>query len=356
MSKRHDLSGAIKSQGMKAFTEGGTGVPSRLKTSLLVPRASQQRNGIDVQVTTDIDESVRAYGVFQPIVVREHPTEKGMFEIISGERRWRSAISNDIADVPVSVRKCSDEEFEIIQWTENMQRKDLCLKDKILAIGRIRSVFKLDKAADIAATLGEDRGVVTSYLALLDGPKNILDLSFKETDVRKLYELILLWREDNVVGDFYVNKMTETDEAVSRNDIIKARKSLKEASVQAEVQNKEEVVKEVSIDKVRDGGGAEAGESLESESESIKGVGEETFSRKEDVARTGVIARKTAVGDDGDLRKKLVELNVLIDGVEGVVVLPTDLIDEGNVTVRVGKKLLSAKLRDIVVVSCLFSE
>lgn len=325
MSKAKDLRGQIKG-GMAAFTKNESSEPMSLHPNLLEPRESQQRNSVDAQDTSDIDESIKAEGVFQPIVIRNHPTKPGKYEIISGERRWRSATTNGLDVVPVRLMKdCSDELFEVIQWTENMQRKDLRLKDKVLAIGRVRKAFGLSKPTEIAKALGEDRGVIHSYLTLLDGPGEILDLCFDESDVRKLYELSLLWKDNAEVANLFIHKMKDGGNGVSRAEISKARKELVEITEENSKKDERESV-------IYKKAGEEKGKRDISKSSEPKDVGGalESYQRKSIV--------EFAVIDEG--------------GKEGRVVLPTDLIDEENVNVRLGTKMRKVRLADLKIISC----
>jgi ParB family chromosome partitioning protein len=334
MSKAKNLRGQIKG-GMAAFTKNESSEPMNLHPNLLEPRETQQRNSVDAQDTADIDESIKAEGVFQPIVIRNHPTKTGKYEIISGERRWRSATTNGLDVVPVRLmRDCSDELFEVIQWTENMQRKDLRLKDKVLAIGRVRTAFGLSKPTEIARALGEDRGVIHSYLTLLDGPNEILDLCFEESDVRKLFELSMLRKENAEVASVFINRMKDGGNGVSRNEIAKARKDLvKKAEVS------------VSNDQGREAEGSSpeaAGSSLEAAGSSPEAVGSSP-----EAAGSSPEAVHEVAG-----RKSLVEFVVMINGKEGYVVFPTDLIDEKNVNVRFKKGMEKICLSDLTFVNC----
>jgi ParB/RepB/Spo0J family partition protein len=352
MPKAKDLKGQIKG-GMAAFTKQESSEPMSLHPNLLEPRESQQRNSVDAQDTADIDESIKAEGVFQPIVIRNHPRKPGKYEIISGERRWRSATTNGLDVVPVRFMKdCSDELFEVIQWTENMQRKDLRLKDKVLAIGRVRTTFGLSKPTEIARVLGEDRVMIHSYLTLLDGPSEILDLCFEESDIRKLYELSLLWKDNEEVANVFIHKMKDGGNGVSRSEIAKARKDLvKKAEVS------------VSNDQVRGVGGSSpevvpeapgaAGSSPEVVPEAPEAAGSspEVVVEAPEVAGSSPGVAPEAVYEVA-ARKSLVEFVVMINGKEGKVVFPTDLIDEKNVNVRFKKGMEKICLSDLTFVNC----
>jgi ParB/RepB/Spo0J family partition protein len=99
----------------------------RLKLKLLVPAAGNrpEGSGMDGDSLKELAASIKAQGILQPLLVRPHPTEKGKYEIIAGERRWTAAEKADLAEVPCLVRECSDLEARELRIIENLQRENL---------------------------------------------------------------------------------------------------------------------------------------------------------------------------------------------------------------------------------------
>lgn len=94
-----------------------------LPLNSLISTSFSIRSSEDLELD-DLTESIRAYGVLEPIVVRASK-EEGMFEIVMGERRVKAARKAGLREIPAIVRKLSDEETAVLQLIENLQRKDL---------------------------------------------------------------------------------------------------------------------------------------------------------------------------------------------------------------------------------------
>jgi ParB/RepB/Spo0J family partition protein len=94
-----------------------------LPINCLVSTSFPTRSSVDPEID-DLTESIRAYGVLEPIVVRSSK-QVGIFEIVMGERRFRAAKKAGLREIPSIVRKLSDQEAAVLQLTENLQRKDL---------------------------------------------------------------------------------------------------------------------------------------------------------------------------------------------------------------------------------------
>jgi ParB-like nuclease domain len=91
----------------------------------LHPSAMQPRTSFDEDKLDQLAQSIREQGVLQPILVREHRTKQGEWEIVAGERRWRAAQKAQLHDVPIVVRDLSDRDTLEIALIENVQRQDL---------------------------------------------------------------------------------------------------------------------------------------------------------------------------------------------------------------------------------------
>lgn len=112
-----------------------------------------------------LTESIRTNGFVQPIVVRKK--EKGGYQIVAGERRWRAAKRLNMTSVPVLIRDATDEQMVELALVENIQREDLNPIDRAKAYRAFADRFSVN-ADQIAQRLGEDRTTVSNYLRLLD--------------------------------------------------------------------------------------------------------------------------------------------------------------------------------------------
>lgn len=127
-------------------------------------------DGLDVLV-----DSVRQFGLLQPILVRPVPGESNAYEIIAGERRWRAAQQAQLHDVPVVVRPFDNLEALQIALVENLQRADLSPIDEAAGYERLRAEFNQTQE-EIAATVGKSRPHIANTVRLLDLPTEVQEL------------------------------------------------------------------------------------------------------------------------------------------------------------------------------------
>lgn len=283
--------------------------PSSMNPALLAPRPSQQRSEDAVLDTSDIDESISERGVDQALIVRPSTASPGQFEIISGERRWRSAMKNGLTSVPVIVRECDDFEFELIQWSENNHRKDLSLYDQLIAVKRIWDMAKEkgQSEEEVRKVLSNGSKSWLSYrLTILNGPEEVLFLSKKESDLRKLYELAQLAKTDS---DLVLKLVSEMEKGVnvSRDDILKIKKrDLNSDEPAIEKPDNKTPGKTIFTEKLDD---ADQVKSVSGSNASKGKIAKETDSKK-----------SHQEGIPTDVAKTL-ELRVSFDGEEGTVVI-----------------------------------
>ena len=152
-------------------TGGSPGIRSLpvAAVSALVPGRFQPRRQFDEELLDELTESVRTKGVLQPILVRPHPEEVGLYEIIAGERRWRAAQRAFLHEVPVLVRDFTDREAAEVALVENLQRKDLSALEEAEGYSRLLKEFKHTQE-ELGRALGKSRSHVTNMLRLLTLP------------------------------------------------------------------------------------------------------------------------------------------------------------------------------------------
>jgi ParB family transcriptional regulator, chromosome partitioning protein len=120
-------------------------------------------------------ESIRQFGLLQPILVRPVFGDPDSYEIIAGERRWRAAQQAQLHDVPVVVRPFDNLEALQIALIENLQRIDLSPIDEAMGYERLRAEFNQSQE-DIAEKVGKSRPHVANTLRLLDLPAEVREL------------------------------------------------------------------------------------------------------------------------------------------------------------------------------------
>lgn len=134
-----------------------------LKITEVVPNADQPRKEFDEDALTELSESIRQFGVLQPLLVQK----KGKYyEIIAGERRWRAAKMAGLKKVPVVIKEFTPQEIVEISLIENIQREDLNPIEEALAYRRLIEEFHL-KQDEVAERVSKSRAAVTNSMRLL---------------------------------------------------------------------------------------------------------------------------------------------------------------------------------------------
>ena len=151
-------------------TDIGTNAEEPLKNAVVMlrimevePNREQPRKEFQEEALTELAESIRQYGVIQPLLVqkRDH-----YYEIIAGERRWRAAKLAGLKEIPVIIKDYSDQEIVEVSLIENIQREDLNPIEEALAYQRLLEEFHL-KQEEVASRVSKNRTTITNSLRLL---------------------------------------------------------------------------------------------------------------------------------------------------------------------------------------------
>lgn len=124
----------------------------------------QPRRVIDETGLDELAESIREQGLMQPIVLRPL-TEKGRYEIIAGERRWRASQKVGLTEIPAIIKDVSDKATIAMALIENIQRENLNPMEEALALLRLKDEFKLTHD-EVAKAVGKSRSAVTNLMRL----------------------------------------------------------------------------------------------------------------------------------------------------------------------------------------------
>lgn len=124
----------------------------------------QPRLEFDEEALEELANSIKLFGVIQPITVRK--MGDGKYELISGERRWRASQKAKVKDIPAYVREANDEEMLEIALIENIQREELNPIEIALSYNRLIEELKIDQKS-VSDKVGRKRATVANYLGLL---------------------------------------------------------------------------------------------------------------------------------------------------------------------------------------------
>jgi len=208
-----------------------------IEVEKVVPNPYQPRREFDPNKLKELAESIRMYGVLQPLVVtrreimREHGAFSTEYELIAGERRLRASKLAGLAQVPVIIR--SGEESELMKLElaiiENLQREDLNAVDRALAFKQLSEKFGLSHG-QVAQKVGRSREYVSNSIRLLLLPETILG-ALRVNDISDGHARTLLM----------LNDRPEEQDIVFREILLK----------KLSVREVERIARKIATDKVR---------------------------------------------------------------------------------------------------------
>ena len=150
------------------------GAATTLRIAEIEPRADQPRKQFDKESLRALADSIAAYGVLQPILVRPNPNAEDLFEIIAGERRWRAAKLAGLTEIPAVILDGDDLKAAQIAVIENVQREDLNAVEEAFAYRALIERFDLTQD-QVAEQVGKSRPAVANLLRLLELPEEVLE-------------------------------------------------------------------------------------------------------------------------------------------------------------------------------------
>ena len=195
--------------------------PSEMKVRLsqIEPNREQPRKVFDEDALIELSESIKQYGVLQPLLVQK---KDKYYEIIAGERRWRAAKKAGLKEVPVVVKDYSPQEIMEIALIENIQREDLNPVEEAMAYQRLIKEYDL-KQDEVAERVSKSRTAITNSIRLLKLDERVQNMLIQES-ISSGHARALLAVKD---GDEQYNlAMKIFDEKLSVRETEKLIKSL----------------------------------------------------------------------------------------------------------------------------------
>lgn len=137
------------------------------------PNRAQPRKQFDEGALAELADSISQHGILQPLLVR--PLVSGGYQIVAGERRWRSARMAGLTEVPAVVREMSDQQVMQLALIENLQREDLTALEEAQGYQTLMESYELTQE-EIAKIVGKSRPAVANALRLLNLPQAVREL------------------------------------------------------------------------------------------------------------------------------------------------------------------------------------
>lgn len=199
-----------------------------LKISEVEPNRNQPRKQFDEEALEELAESIKQFGIIQPLVVQK---KDGYYEIIAGERRWRAARMAGLKKIPVIIREYEEQKALEIALIENIQREDLNAIEEAKAYERLGEEFHLTQE-EIAKKVSKSRTAITNTMRLLKLDERVQKMVEDDLISSGHARCLLGLKDQNLQYDFAVKIM---DFSLS---VREAEKMVKKAN--EEKQEKEE--------------------------------------------------------------------------------------------------------------------
>ncbi len=223
-----------------------------VKITMVEPNREQPRKNFDEDALLELSESIKQFGLLQPILVQDR---KDHYEIIAGERRWRAAKLAGLKEVPVIIKNLTEQEIVEISLIENIQRENLNPIEEAQAFKRLLTEFNL-KQDEVAERVSKSRTAVTNSMRLLklcdDVQRMVIDEMLSTGHARALLSIEDPKQQYTIAQKIFDEKLSVRDVEKLVKNLNKPEKSKKitEKNMEVFYQDIEEKLKQVLSTKV----------------------------------------------------------------------------------------------------------
>ena len=190
-----------------------------LKITEVEPNRDQPRKNFDQEALEELAESIKEYGLIQPIVVTQ---KDGYYGIVAGERRWRASKIAGLTEIPAIIREDNERINSEISLIENMQREDLNPYEKAVGVRTLIDNYGLSQE-EVAKKLGKGRSTIANIVRILNLEPRVLEKALLAiTDPEKQYKTAVQMLERGATVRQVEKKarVKETKEELDRNHIL----------------------------------------------------------------------------------------------------------------------------------------
>ena len=206
-------------------------VLKNLKITEVEPNREQPRKNFNQEALEELSQSIKEYGLIQPIVVTK---KDGYYSIVAGERRWRASKMAGLKEIPAIIREDDEKINSEISLIENIQREDLNPYEKALGIRTLIDNYGFSQE-EVAKKLGKGRSTIANWVRVLNLDARVLEMAKQGklteghckallaiTDPEKQYQtaIQMLERGATVRQVEKKSKIKETKEEQTRNHIL----------------------------------------------------------------------------------------------------------------------------------------
>ena len=210
--------------------------------SKIVPNPYQPRKEFESEALSELADSIRQYGVLQPLLVA--PGKDGTYILIAGERRLRASIMAGLGTVPVIVSEYTTQQIAEIALIENLQRKDLHYLEEAEGYEKLVNTFHLTQES-MAIRVGKKQSTIANKLRLLRLPVSVRN-KLHDSDLTERHARVLLKLENEEAQKTVLQKVLKGNLNVRQTEAL-VEKTLKEIGKLDEKKPRIVIVNDVRI-------------------------------------------------------------------------------------------------------------
>ena len=215
-----------------------------LSISNIIANPHQPRKDFDQQSLKELSESLKTYGLIQPVTVRR--LEKDLYQLISGERRFRAAKLAELDEIPAYVRIADDQEMLEMALVENIQRKDLNALEVAFTYQRLLDECNITHEG-LASRISKDRSTVTNFLRLLKLPPEIQS-SLKSEEISMGHARALLGVDDVAQMIYLYRQVKDQNLSVRDTEALVKKQNVPQESKANTATTKDHAIRKIQDD------------------------------------------------------------------------------------------------------------
>ena len=185
-----------------------------INVNKIIPNKNQPRKNFDEKALEELSQSIKSYGIIQPITVRKIYDD--IYEIVAGERRYKAVKMLNMDTIPAVVIKVKEEESAAMSLIENLQREDLHFIEEAAAYERLTREFGLSQS-QLAEKLGKSQSAIANKVRILKHPEQVKE-KLREGNLTERHARAMLKITDEEILLNLIEKVVSKDLNVSETE------------------------------------------------------------------------------------------------------------------------------------------
>lgn len=242
-----DLMNKLKSQlltgSVQSAPKSGTNTICQLPLHIIRPNPYQPRHIFDHDSLKELSESIRQYGVIQPVTVRK--MHDGTYELVAGERRLKACGLAGMLKIPAIVIEMEDEDSAVVALVENIQRQNLSFLEEASAYAMLLHKHRMTQE-ELAKRLGKTQSAIANKIRLLKLPNVVREL-IRDNNLTERHARALLRLDSEDKQLFAIKRIIDYGFNVKQTDALIDKIIKKGVTVDEKVKNQSNPIKDIRV-------------------------------------------------------------------------------------------------------------